>query len=108
MTAPTLTAKQLHEKLQTQQVLLIDVREPSEHAAAAIAGSYLIPLSKLTIDTLPSLDKTLVFHCKSGHRSSIACERILQANPTLEAYSLAGGLLAWQAAGYPVESAGLS
>lgn len=103
MTAPTITPQELYQKLQKNEAILIDVREPSEHADAAIPGSYLIPLNQLTIDALPSLDKTLVFQCKSGHRSGIACERILQANPKLVAYSLAGGLLAWKEAGYRVE-----
>jgi adenylyltransferase/sulfurtransferase len=74
--------------------LLIDVREPSEHARAHIDGAMLIPLATLPerIVELPG-DHPVVVHCQSGGRSSQAV-RMLRARG-YEAYNLAGGIRAW-------------
>jgi sulfur-carrier protein adenylyltransferase/sulfurtransferase len=76
--------------------LVVDVREPSEHAIAHIDDAVLIPLRELAgrIETLPR-DRPIVVHCKSGGRSARAVA--LLRGRGLDARNLTGGLLAWQA-----------
>ena len=98
----TLDPPELARRLQAGDVLLVDVREPSEFATERIAGALLYPLS--TFDAarlLPDGPRQLVFHCGSGKRSLSAAERRLAAGAPAAAH-LGGGLMAWKAAGLPV------
>jgi len=76
-------------------VVLIDVREPDEHAAAAIPGSRLIPLGELPsrLDELPR-EGELLIHCKSGGRSARAVA-FLRSQGFPGAINVAGGIDAW-------------
>lgn len=82
--------------------LLIDVREPHEHDEVHIPGSLLLPLSELAerYQELPK-DKPLILQCRSGARSGKATEFLL-ANGYRDVHNLAGGILAWIEAEYPV------
>jgi rhodanese-related sulfurtransferase len=82
--------------------VLIDVREPDEHARERIAGARLVPLSELEAGTqVADLGKTLVFHCNSGNRTAQASELLCRAGGG-KAYHLTGGIQAWKRAGLPV------
>ena len=80
--------------------VLIDIREADERARARIAKSVHAPLSKIRNAVLPGGGKTLIFHCKTGNRTS-ANSDALSAKVNDQAYSLEGGLDAWHAAGLP-------
>lgn len=99
-------AIELKSHLDKNEVLLIDVREPAEHRSECIEGAYLIPLSELSFDKLPSTSRPIVIHCRSGKRSQEACQKLMHQNPQLEVYSLEGGLSAWQQAGFQVKRSG--
>jgi adenylyltransferase/sulfurtransferase len=75
--------------------LLIDVREPDEHAIARIEGARLIPLQTLpgVSSQLPT-DRDIYIHCKSGMRSAKACQ-ILMARGFTRVKNVAGGIDAW-------------
>ncbi|MDP3848922.1 MAG: molybdopterin-synthase adenylyltransferase MoeB [Luteolibacter sp.] len=77
------------------QGLLIDVREPHEHAMNHIAGARLIPLDTLMeqIGTLPS-DRDILVHCRSGMRSARAVE-MLMARGFTRVKNVLGGIDAW-------------
>jgi len=79
------------------QGLLIDVREPHEHAIARIEGARLIPLGTLMehIDSLPA-DRDILVHCKMGMRSARAVE-MLMARGFTRAKNVLGGIDAWLA-----------
>jgi len=81
---------------------LVDVREPAEHRTSWIAGARLMPLASVDAVKLPATGR-IVIHCQKGGRGAAACEKLLQQNPALEIYNLAGGLEGWNAAGLPVE-----
>lgn len=76
-----------------KDVQLIDVRDISEYREGHIEGSKLIPLSILP-EQLDQLDRNrpVVLICRSGNRSSQACE--LLSNHGFQASSLHGGLSA--------------
>jgi rhodanese-related sulfurtransferase len=99
----TITAEELKNRLDKNEVLLIDVREPTEHTSECIEGACLIPLGEFSAERLPSKSKPVVIHCKSGKRSADACTRLLAEDPTLDVYSLEGGIIAWQQAGFNVK-----
>jgi molybdopterin/thiamine biosynthesis adenylyltransferase/rhodanese-related sulfurtransferase len=76
--------------------LLIDVREPSEQARSTIEGAVLIPLGQI-VGARPGLPTgtPVVLYCRSGARSARAAA-ILRSSG-IDAWSLAGGIEAWQA-----------
>ncbi len=77
--------------------VLIDVREPHEHAVANIPGARLIPLATLAerIDSLPR-DSEIYIHCKSGGRSARATRFLLDRGFT-RVKNVSGGIDAWLA-----------
>jgi rhodanese-related sulfurtransferase len=93
----------LKRRLDEGSVILIDIREASEHARERIPGSKLAPLSTLDRrdfrEELAS-GKTIVFHCKSGNRTAANAGRLV-AKGCEGAFMLMGGLDGWKAAGLP-------
>lgn len=102
----TITPTELKHRLDQQEVLLIDVREPAEYRSECIAGAVLIPLKDIALDKLPSTAKPIVIQCLSGKRSAEACHKLTQQNHDLDVCSLAGGLSAWKQAGFATNKSG--
>lgn len=102
----TITASELKKKLDKDEVLLIDVREPAEYRSECIDGACLIPLSEISIEKLPSTKRPIVIHCRSGKRSADACAKLLKVNPSLDVASLDGGIIAWGQSGFNVKRSG--
>ena len=97
-TMQTVTADELRVLLSENfQGLLIDVREPHEHAVAHIPGSRLIPLGRLEeeLGNLPA-DRDILVHCKSGARSAKAV-KILNDRGFTRVWNVTGGIDAWHA-----------
>jgi rhodanese-related sulfurtransferase len=88
-----------------KNALILDVREENEYNSGHILNARLIPLLKLK-ERLGELeryrDKPVVVVCRSGSRSATACA-LLGNRQFGQAYNLAGGMMAWQKAGMPVE-----
>lgn len=90
--------------LERGEAVLVDVREPAEHAAARIEGSALHPLSAFDPRAVLGADgRKLVLYCRTGNRSGQAGRRLLAGGYT-EVHHLRGGLMAWTEAGCPVEA----
>jgi len=80
-----------------ESVVLLDVRQPEEHAAENIPNSMLIPLGELEerIDELDDYrDKEIIVYCRSGARSANAC-MFLQMMGFDNPVNLRGGMLDW-------------
>jgi rhodanese-related sulfurtransferase len=93
--------------IESGDAVVVDVREPAEHAAEKIATANSIPLASVTKSALPSANgKKMVIHCRSGKRSTAACEKLLAEDPNLEIYNLEGGISAWSAAGHQIKTSG--
>lgn len=75
--------------------MIIDVREPAEHAARRITGSRLIPLGHLPqrIAELP-MDQDIILHCKMGGRSAKALA-YLKSQGFTRVRHLQGGIDTW-------------
>lgn len=84
-------------------IVLVDVREPDEYAAEAIAGSVNLPLSTFDPARMPKPEegKRLVIHCRSGVRCGTATEKLLAAGWDGEINRMQGGILGWKASGGP-------
>jgi rhodanese-related sulfurtransferase len=76
--------------------VLVDVRNPTEHAYAAIAGSTLIPLYEIE-DRASELEafkgRPIVVYCHLGVRSLDGAAYLQSLG--YDAVSLAGGIEAW-------------
>jgi len=85
-------------------VQLIDVREPDEFDGALghVVGARLLPMAELP-KRLAELDRArpVVTICRSGTRSAQAAVLLGKAG-FAQVANLAGGMLRWRAAGYPV------
>jgi adenylyltransferase/sulfurtransferase len=95
-TMESITDTELHAVLtENYQGLLIDVREPNEHALANIPQARLIPLASLPghLDSLPR-DREILIHCKAGGRSAKAVSFLLD-NGFTRVKNVSGGMDAW-------------
>lgn len=81
-----------------QPVLLLDVRQPEEHAFCALPDSTLIPLGELMgrVEEVQPEGKTVVVYCHHGVRSLTGAMILQQAG--IRAASLAGGIDRWSVA----------
>jgi sulfur-carrier protein adenylyltransferase/sulfurtransferase len=94
----TITAAELKEMLdRSDDIFLIDVREPNEYEIVSIPGSVLIPkdqfLNGSALERLPQ-DRRIVLHCKSGARSA-ECLAVVKNAGFSDAVHLGGGVLSW-------------
>lgn len=92
-----ISATELKQKIDSgEDVQLIDVRNPDEHAFAKIPGAKLIPLSQIA-SRMKELDpsRELILQCKMGGRSAQALEMLKSLGYTGPMKNLRGGITAW-------------
>ncbi len=83
-------------------VRLIDVREDDEWAEGRVPHAVHVALGTVP-DHLDAFDGSPTYvMCKVGGRSARACE--FAAAHGREVVNVAGGILAWRAAGFEIES----
>lgn len=99
--ATQISVAQAYQKFQ-QGAFFLDVRTEAEWSQAHLTGSTLIPLDQLSsrLAEVPK-DQDVVVICRSGARSKEGMTILRNAGYT-RAVCMTGGLLAWQAAGYPL------
>ncbi|MFO0827844.1 MAG: rhodanese-like domain-containing protein [Phycisphaerales bacterium] len=110
--APTTAAKpvppvapaEAAEWIRAGRARLVDVREIEEFEHERIEGSVLMPLSQFNdVSAVLNPNDTIVVQCRSGRRSADAASR-LAARGHKHVFNLAGGIVAWKAAGLPVSN----
>ncbi len=91
------------EMMASDNVAIIDVREPHEYNDGHVPDAKLIPVATVFArkDELPR-DKDVIFVCGVGQRSALACEMAAAAGLS-RLFNLEGGTEAWIKAGNPVE-----
>ena len=83
----------------SNDILLVDVRNPIEHSKCSISGSKLIPLNSIesgeAINEIKkiSAEKDLYIFCKSGKRSLIAIKYLKRFG--INGINIEGGIDAW-------------
>ena len=99
----TLTPEELAARIAAGNIRLIDVRTDAEVAEGMIPGAEHIPLDRFDANALgPDDGREVVLYCRSDRRSGIAAARLAEATGE-PATHLEGGILAWEAAGQPVD-----
>jgi rhodanese-related sulfurtransferase len=94
--------EQVAELQREGTVQLVDVREPYEWDAGRIPGARHLALASVAGAAAEIERETpVVFICRVGGRSTMAANAFRRAG--YEAYSLAGGVLAWEARGLPFD-----
>ncbi|HEY9199099.1 MAG TPA: rhodanese-like domain-containing protein [Gammaproteobacteria bacterium] len=108
------TPAELQQMLKGESdLLLVDVRESSEHEQGHLQGAHRVPrgIIEAAADlNYPKRDESLsaarerpvVLYCATGGRSAMAA-LTLQMMGFKQVYSLAGGFIKWQEEGFPVE-----
>jgi len=84
--------------------VILDVRTPEEFADGYIENAINLDYYSETFrDELNKLDrnKTHLVYCRSGKRSSNALNIMKELN-FREAYNMLGGIIEWQAEGFPI------
>jgi rhodanese-related sulfurtransferase len=99
-----LTPQEVAQDLRDGRLLLVDVREPNETAVERFPGAILVPLSSFDPAAIPDpAGREVVFACRSGRRS-VTASLAAQEQGFPYGSHLAGGMLAWKAAGLPTET----
>ncbi|NHN24611.1 rhodanese-like domain-containing protein [Flavobacterium jejuense] len=94
------------QKMEEQEVQLIDVRTPDEFASGHLANAVNININDTDFKAkMEALDKTkpVLVYCKSGGRSGRACGQLKEMGFT-SITDLDGGITDWKAKGKPVEN----
>lgn len=102
---PSVTTLEATQLINRQDALVLDVREQAEFAQSHILNARWLPLSQLEAragEIEKFKDKPLIVYCASGSRSSTAASALTKRGFS-KVVNLAGGFVAWQQAGLPVQ-----
>ncbi len=91
-----ITPRQVKDRLDRgEKLLLIDVREPHEHARCRIAGAVLIPMGTIPANLQKlDTDEDVICFCHHGMRS-LDVANWLRQQGVKSAKSMAGGIDRW-------------
>ena len=92
-----ITQEAAKEMMDTQEVLILDVREQHEYDSGHIPGAVLLPVGTIAEDTaaavIDDLDTTVLVYCRSGNRSKTASQALADLGYT-NVYEF-GGINDW-------------
>ncbi len=92
-------------KMNSDNIVIIDVREPAEFINGHIEAAMNISLGKLS-EKLPSLEKyknqEIILVCQTGTRTNTACKTLATAGFE-QLFSIAGGMQAWEDSKLPMQ-----
>lgn len=85
------------EMMDTEDVIILDVREQNEYDSGHIPGAVLLPVGSIDADTaaavIPEKDSTVLVYCRSGNRSKTASAALAELGYT--AIYEFGGIHTW-------------
>ena len=98
-----ITQEEAKEMMDTQEVVILDVREQHEYDSGHIPDAVLLPVGTITEETaaavIDELDTVVLVYCRSGNRSKTASQALADLGYT-NVYEF-GGINDWP---YEVES----
>ena len=100
-----LKVQDFEQGINQTDVIILDVRTPSEYQEGHIKGAKLINISAPTFESqIDELDKSKKYYvyCRSGGRSSSAASFMIEKGFE-QVYNLQGGIIAWLGANKSVE-----
>lgn len=107
---PQIDVHDLHHKLSTNGLQVLDVRDEEEWDEGHIAKAHHLPYTRMVeqltspalLGTLPlSKDQHVAVTCATGKRSSTAIS-VMKREGFQHLYNVTGGMEAWEAAGFPM------
>ncbi|MFM2308540.1 MAG: hypothetical protein RLY87_660 [Chloroflexota bacterium] len=100
-----MTVNELNDRINAKtDIYVLDVRSPEEYTQDGhVKGSILIPLPELAtrLAEIPK-DRPIAAFCRSGNRSKVAQDLLLQ-NGFTNVTNVIGGIGAWRNANLPTE-----
>lgn len=99
-TVPLVSVNEFKALMNDNNIELVDVRMYEERLRFNIGGKH-IPIALLE-ERFHEIDATkkVLFYCASGKRSAEAVKKMMKYNSNADAYSLDGGMKAWQESEY--------
>ena len=92
-----ITQEEAKQMMDTQGVIILDVREQDEFDAGHIPGAKLLPIGTISGETaaavIPELDSVVLVYCRSGNRSKTASSALVELGYT-NIYEF-GGINTW-------------
>ena len=92
-----ITQEEAKNMMDTQEVIVLDVREQDEFDAGHIPGAVLLPVGTITKATAASViqdfDSVVLVYCRSGNRSKTASKALVEFGYT-GVYEF-GGINTW-------------
>ncbi|MGO5097086.1 rhodanese-like domain-containing protein [Agathobaculum sp. LCP25S3_E8] len=92
-----ITQEEAKEMIDTQEVIILDVREQDEYDSGHIPGAVLLPVGTIDEDTaaavIPEKDTSVLIYCRSGNRSKTASSTLADLGYT-NVYEF-GGINSW-------------
>lgn len=92
-----ITQEKAKEMIDTQEVIILDVREQDEYDSGHIPGAVLLPVGTIDEDTaaavIPEKDTSVLIYCRSGNRSKTASSTLADLGYT-NVYEF-GGINSW-------------
>ena len=92
-----ITQEAAKEMMDTQEVVVLDVREQHEYDSGHIPGAVLLPVGTIAEDTaaavIDDLDTVVLVYCRSGNRSKTASQALADIGYT-NVYEF-GGINTW-------------
>ena len=93
-----ITQEEAKEMMDSQEVIILDVREQDEYDSGHIPGAMLLPAGTIdeatAADAIPEKDSTVLVYCRSGNRSKTASSTLADLGYT-NIYEF-GGINTWQ------------
>ena len=92
-----ITQAEAKEMMDTEEVIILDVREQDEYDSGHIPGAVLLPVGTIDGDTaaavIPEKDSKVLVYCRSGNRSKTASSTLAELGYT-NIYEF-GGINTW-------------
>lgn len=94
---------------------IVDIRRPEEwRTTGIVAGSRLLTFFDAQggsrpqewirqLDQLIPQEQPLLLICRTGHRTGLICEYLIETTTRAEIYNISDGILGWLAEGLPVK-----
>lgn len=101
---PNLSLEQARAEHDSGKVLMIDIREPQEHAIGVAQGVVLLPMSQLAqrVSEIPKdADRPVLLICNTQNRSRAVTQALQEQGFTNIRY-VNGGMSEWAKRGWPM------
>jgi PGF-CTERM protein len=98
------TIDEVKRRIETDELMLLDLRTKDEYDSAHIAGALIIPFPELrNASEELNKNKKIMLYCENGSNSTIASKTLIE-NGFDKVYNVLDGISAWNESGYALVS----